>query len=101
MRNWFIKVSLLIGLVFATITGTGLVQAQQRISIIEDIIVVGNQRIEPETVLSYIKIQKGDVYREEDIDASLKTLFNTGLFADVKIGRSGGNVVIQVTENPI
>jgi len=70
-------------------------------NVISEIVVVGNQRIEVATIQSYMVISAGDVYSEELVDASLKRLFNTGLFSDVKIGRSGSALVVQVTENPI
>ena len=69
--------------------------------IISQIVVQGNQRIEADTVKSYIFVHKGDVYDEKEVDRSLKSLFNTGLFSDVKIGRSGKILVIEIAENPI
>lgn len=84
-------------------TGGALAQesAYGKLDIISDIVVTGNQRIEIETVKSYIFVQKGEVYNEKEVDRSLKSLFNTGLFSDVKIGRSGKTLVIEVAENPI
>src|ERR1700761_7307600 len=46
--------------------------------------VQGTQRVEPPTVLSYVTLHVGDPYDEEAADRSLKALFATGLFADVK-----------------
>ncbi|MGB3456403.1 MAG: outer membrane protein assembly factor BamA [Litorimonas sp.] len=63
--------------------------------------VAGNQRVEANTVASYLLFQPGDPYSESRIDLSLKTLFATGLFADVAIDPRDGNVLIQVVENPI
>ena len=68
---------------------------------IERILVEGNQRIEPSTVASYLIIQAGDPFDPEAIDLSLKTLFATGLFADVTMGRRSNNLIIRVVENPI
>jgi outer membrane protein insertion porin family len=65
------------------------------------IIVEGNQRIEAETVLSYMQIGAGDQFDSEKIDESLKTLFQTGLFSDVRIFRRGNNLVVVVEENPM
>ncbi len=70
--------------------------------IIQSIVVVGNQRIESDTVGSYLPIQAGMPAEPALIDISLKTLFNTGLFADVKVNmQPNGQLVIEVTENPI
>ncbi|TMJ44238.1 MAG: outer membrane protein assembly factor BamA [Alphaproteobacteria bacterium] len=65
------------------------------------IIVEGNQRIESETVLSYMQIGPGDPFDSEKINESLKSLFQTGLFSDVRIFRRGGNLVVVVEENPM
>lgn len=65
------------------------------------IVVEGNQRIETETVLSYMQIGAGDLFDSEKIDESLKTLFQTGLFSDVRIFRRGSNLVVVVEENPM
>ena len=63
--------------------------------------VAGNQRVEANTVASYLLFAPGDPYSEERIDLSLKTLYATGLFADVVIDPRDGNILIQVIENPI
>jgi len=72
--------------------------AQQRINAIQ---VQGNQRVEPNTVISYLAVQPGDLYDPARIDLSLKTLFATGLFADVAIGFDQGVLTVDVIENPI
>jgi outer membrane protein insertion porin family len=69
--------------------------------IIEEIEVTGNQRIETLTVLSYVTFKVGDPYRVFEIDRSLKALFFTSLFADVRIVRQGNKVIVEVVENPI
>ena len=70
--------------------------------LIQSIAVRGNQRIEPETVASYLPIQAGMPAEQRLLDLSLKTLFNTGLFADVKLEMNPqGTLVIDVRENPI
>jgi outer membrane protein insertion porin family len=61
----------------------------------------GIQRIEPETVRSYLLLQPGDPWDVERVDRSLKALFATGLFADVKLRREGNTLVVRVVENPI
>jgi outer membrane protein insertion porin family len=63
--------------------------------------VVGTQRIEPETVRSYLELQPGDPWDDEKVNASLKALFATGLFADVRLSRVGDALVVTVVENPI
>jgi outer membrane protein insertion porin family len=68
---------------------------------ITDIRIEGIQRIEPETVRSYLLLLPGDEWDPEKVDRSLKALFATGLFADVKLVRDGSVLVVKVVENPI
>src|SRR5262249_24823811 len=68
---------------------------------IREIRVAGNRRVEPETVRSYLKFNIGDAYDPGRVDQSIKALFATGLFADVRIEREGTGVLITVVENPV
>ncbi|HJU20168.1 MAG TPA: outer membrane protein assembly factor BamA [Stellaceae bacterium] len=68
---------------------------------VSNIRIEGTQRIENETVLSYLLIKPGDPWSEELVDKSLKALFATGLFADVRLDRVGDTLVVRVVENPI
>ena len=69
--------------------------------VIAAIRVDGNQRIEAATVVSYMKVVAGDRFDPERINDSLKSLFETGLFADVAMAREGNTLVVRVVENPI
>ena len=68
---------------------------------IQAIRVEGNKRVEPETIRAYLTFAPGDSYDPAQIDESLKVLFATGLFQDVRIRRDGGTIVVVVVENPI
>jgi outer membrane protein insertion porin family len=63
--------------------------------------VEGNRRVEPETVRSYLQFAPGDAYDPGKVDGSIKALFATGLFSDVRIDRSGADVMVTVVENPV
>ncbi len=63
--------------------------------------VVGAQRLEPTTVLSYTKLRPGDAYTDAAADAAIKDLLSTELFADVAVGFADGVVTIRVQENPV
>ncbi|MGF1549452.1 MAG: outer membrane protein assembly factor BamA [Sphingomonadaceae bacterium] len=70
--------------------------------VIRSIRVEGNQRLEPETILSYTDLRAGQAYSRETLDQALKDLFDTELFANVQIlGADTGNLVIEVVENPV
>ena len=68
---------------------------------IADIRVEGTQRIESATVRSYMRVNPGDPFDPVRLDDSLKNLFATGLFADVRLERDGDILVVIVDENPI
>lgn len=68
---------------------------------IRSIRVVGNQRIEEGTILSYMLVQPGDSFVGDRVDKSLRTLYATGLFADVALKRDGSTLVVTVVENPL
>jgi outer membrane protein insertion porin family len=75
---------------------------QPEAQVIRSIAVSGNQRLEPETVVSYMKLRTGESYTRERLDEALRDLYATELFADVQIlGGDTGNLVIQVRENPV
>ena len=61
-------------------------QSGQRISEIQ---ILGVERIEPATVLTYMDVRTGDPMTQETMDKALKSLFSTGLFADVTLRAKG------------
>lgn len=68
---------------------------------IQTIVVEGAQRLEPTTVMSYMKLRVGQPYTQEAADQALKDLFETELFKDVSIRNNQGAVIIEVVENPV
>src|SRR5438445_3279027 len=68
---------------------------------VQSIEVVGNRRVELETIRSYFKPGPGGALDQGRIDDGLKALIETGLFQDVRISRQGGKIVVTVVENPV
>lgn len=68
---------------------------------IQEIRIEGTQRIEPETVRSYMRVNPGEPFDPLKLDQSLKNIFSTGLFADVTMRREGDTLIVSVVENPI
>jgi len=68
---------------------------------IQRIVVEGTQRIEPDSVLSYLLLRQGQAYDPATADRSLKVLFDTGLFSDVRMDFDGMTLTVRVVENPI
>ena len=68
---------------------------------IDFIRVEGTQRVEAETVRAYMVVREGLTDKADLVDQSVKTLFSSGLFADVTIRREALGLVVTVVENPI
>ncbi len=68
---------------------------------IRSVAVTGQQRLEPDTVLSYTKLRVGQPYTQETLDQALRDLYETELFADVQIRNDNGALTIEVRENPV
>ena len=68
---------------------------------IEKILIQGNQRVEIDTINSYINIKPGDVFDQDALNSSLKNLFASGFFSDVKVGRIDSTLIFTFIENPI
>ncbi|WP_226017860.1 outer membrane protein assembly factor BamA [Novosphingobium sp. FKTRR1] len=68
---------------------------------IRSITIEGAQRLESDTILSYIRMRVGDVYSQSSADQVLKDLYATELFTDVQLRNVDGAVSISVKENPV
>ena len=75
--------------------------AEAQSGVIREIRVEGNRRVEPETVRTYLRFNIGDAYDPAKVDQSIKALFSTHLFSDVRIDRTATGVVVTVVENPV
>ena len=67
---------------------------------VKDIRVEGLQRAEPGTVFASLPVKVGDTYTDDKANASIKALFNLGLFKDVRIEVQGDVLVVIVQERP-
>ena len=69
--------------------------------VVRSIRIEGTQRVDPQTVRSYLTLREGDRLSPSQLDDSLKALFATGYFADVALNPEGDVLVVRVTENPV
>jgi len=99
MKHWGHK--LVAFLILAMVALPSLGQAQSDGVVISGIDVVGNQRIDPETILAYTPVKIGDAVTNNDLNSTLTRLFQTNLFQDIDIALVGDRMVITVDENPI
>ncbi len=68
--------------------------------IIADIRVEGLQRVSAGTVFAALPVAVGDVVDEQTMRAAARSLFSTGNFDDINIGRDGNVLVVIVVERP-
>ena len=70
--------------------------------VVRAIRVEGNERVEADTVISYLPIAIGDTIDAPRLDLAIKTLLRTDLFSDAGLTlRDDGTLVVRVAENPI
>ncbi len=66
-----------------------------------EIIIQGNERIDKQTITSYLEINQLQKNSNLAINNSLKKLFASDLFLEAKIYPKNGQMIIDVKENPI
>ena len=93
-KSFFLKFCFLIIFQFFFILST---YADQ----IKNIIINGNQRVANETIIMFSNLEIGLKLNENILNNSLKDLYNTNYFSDVKINNNEGVITIDVKENPI
>ncbi|MQX54161.1 outer membrane protein assembly factor BamA [Alcanivorax sediminis] len=67
---------------------------------VHDIRVEGLQRLPVERVYAELPIQAGDTVTRDSVVNAVQTLFATGNFEDVQLGRDGDDLVVVVAERP-
>ena len=75
-------------------------QPQTQAFVISDIRVEGLQRISAGSVFAALPVGVGDVVNEYALRQAVRSLFVTGNFDDIRIGRDGNVLVVMVTERP-
>ncbi len=81
-------------------TVTTVMVSDAEAAVVSSVSVRGNTRVDADTIRSYVTIKPGKNFSSFDTDESLRRLFATGLFSDVRITRSGRTLIVQVEENP-
>jgi outer membrane protein insertion porin family len=103
-KNFVRSAALAVALAAGAVVGIAtvpLVSTTAEAAVASSIVVRGNTRVEAATIRNYVTIKPGRSYSAADIDASIKALYDTGLFADVTIRQAGGALVVSVVENPV
>ncbi|WLE63981.1 outer membrane protein assembly factor BamA [Burkholderia plantarii] len=60
----------------------------------------GLHRIEPGSVFAYLPVKQGDTFTDDLASESIRKLYATGFFNDVKVATEGSVVIVQVQERP-
>jgi outer membrane protein insertion porin family len=89
-----LAVTLFCGIAAASVVASTAASAQT----ITAVDVVGNQRVDADTIRSYVKIRPGERADAQRIDEALRTLYGIGLFEDVNIRLAGSRLVVTVRE---
>ena len=69
--------------------------------VVKKIEVIGNNRISSETIKSFSPIKINDDINENNINTSLKSLYESNFFKNVNIKFIQNVLIIEVDENPI
>jgi len=67
---------------------------------VSDIRVEGLQKIAPGTVFNYLPVKVGDQIDDEIAKESVRALFKTGFFKDVRLEQDGSVLIVKVLERP-
>ena len=90
------------GLLFAALLGV--LPAREAVAfepfVVQDIRVEGIQRVEAGTVFGYLPVKVGENMTEDKAAQTIRVLFATGLFKDVRVEVEGNVLVVVVEERP-
>ena len=68
--------------------------------VVSDIRISGLQRVSAGSVFNVMPIAVGDTVDTFDLQDTAKTIFKTGQFDDIQIGREGNTLIISIIERP-
>ena len=68
--------------------------------VVSDIRISGLQRVSAGSVFNVMPIAVGDTVDTFDLQNTAKTIFKTGQFDDIQIGREGNTLIISIVERP-
>ena len=70
-------------------------------AVVSNIVVNGAGQAGNEAIKSKLSIKPGQSFTDADINQSIRNLYSSGYFSDVKISVSGSTLVVNVTENQL
>ncbi len=85
----------------ATASTTFLVPAYAQSFSFSNVVVEGNVRVDPATILSYAGISRGEEVSAAALNDAYQRIANSGLFETVEVVPQGSTLLIRVVEYPI
>ena len=68
--------------------------------VVNDIRISGLQRVSAGSIFNVMPIAVGDIVDTFELQDTAKTIFKTGQFDDIEIGREGNTLIISIVERP-
>ena len=68
--------------------------------VVNDIRISGLQRVSAGSVFNVMPIAVGDTVDVYDLQTTAKTIFKTGQFDDIELGKEGNTLIISLKERP-
>ena len=68
--------------------------------VVSDIRISGLQRVSAGSIFNVMPIAVGDTVDTFELQDTAKTIFKTGQFDDIEIGREGNTLIISIVERP-
>ena len=93
----FNKIKLLVFILFYFIANLLIANAQE----IKNIEIIGNERLSNETIIIFSEIDISEDVTDNILNETIKKLYKTNYFQDVKLELSDSSLKIYVVENPI
>ena len=69
--------------------------------ILNEINVIGNERIAKETVLMFSELELGKDVNQNDLNLSIKKLYETNYFKNIQMNLNNNILEVKIVENPI
>ena len=70
-------------------------------NVLKSITITGNDRIQDETIKSFLPVKINDQISANSINEIIKTLYETNFFKNINVDFKNDNLLINVSENPI
>jgi outer membrane protein insertion porin family len=99
LRARFLATAVFLGAATASVSFLTPVYAQ--VFSFSNVVIEGNQRVDPATILAFAGISRGDEVSAAGLNDAFQRIQNSGLFESVELVPQGSTLLIRVVEYPI